>query len=130
VALPKPARMKWIKEVLERWGGLEPDQLSSGEDAEKLAQRRYLAVEHGRDGSRRWFTAFKRLDQLLAFAVGRAYEDEWAFTAAYDLDTGEELEVRFHADVVRRSPWRLCGTPILARDASASPHREGDTTQP
>ncbi|MBM4049589.1 MAG: hypothetical protein FJ279_31220 [Planctomycetes bacterium] len=125
-----PARMKRIKEVLERWGGLEPDQLSSGEDAEKLAQRRYLAVEHGRDGSRRWFTAFKRLDQLLAFAVGRAYEDEWAFTAAYDLDTGEELEVRFHADVVRRAPPRVPDRPILAGEASAAPHREGDTTPP
>jgi hypothetical protein len=115
--------MRRIKEVLERWGGLESDQIASGEDAARLAQRRYLTVEHGRDGSRRWFTAFERLDQLLRFAAGRAYEDEWAFTAAYDLDTGEELDVRFHADVARRPPRRLCGPPrrVFDKPIPASP---------
>ena len=56
-------------------------------------------VEHGRDASRRWYSAFDDLEETLTYAVGRVTEDEWGFTAAYDLDTGEKLGLRFHEEV-------------------------------
>ena len=95
-------RMKWLKAIIEKWGSLEDDQVADGESEETLAQRRYLVVEHGRDASRRWYNAFDDLEEALACAVEKVTEDEWGFTAAYDLDTGEELELKFRAEVVGR----------------------------
>ena len=92
-------RMKWIKAIVGRWGALEDDQVAVGDDEEALARRRYLVVEHGHDASRRWYSAFDDLEEALTYAVGRVTEDEWGFTAAYDLDTGEKLGLRFHGEV-------------------------------
>lgn len=95
-------RMRWIKAIIEKWGSLEDDQVTGEESEEALAQRCYVVVEHGRDASRRWYNGFDDLEEALAYAVERVTEDEWGFTAAYDLDTGEELGLRFRAEVVGR----------------------------
>ena len=106
-----PTGMKWIAEILSIWRGLESDQMADGDSPESLAQRRYLVVEHGRDCSRRWFSAFDEIEEVLTFAAQRSREDEWAFTAAYDLETGEELKLEFHAQLAGRKPIHAPATP-------------------
>ncbi len=108
-----PIRMDHLTRIVTQWGGLEDDQLSQGDMAETLAQRRYLVVEHGRDGARRWFNTFAHVEEALNYAGTRAVEDEWGFTAAYDLDTGQELKLEFSARIAER-----CGNACLT-DSSA-----------
>lgn len=96
-------RLEWLGKILEKWHGLEDWQLMDDSE-ESLAQHRYLVVEHGRDCSRRWFTTFDTMEEVLTYAAERVHEDEWAFTAAYDLETGEELELTFHAEFAGRKP--------------------------
>jgi len=97
-------RIEWIYEIFAEWQGLEDCQLADGDTVESLAQRRYLVVEHGRDAERRWFHPFNHPEDALDFAASRAVEDEWGFTAAYDLDTGEELKIEFCGRIAERKP--------------------------
>jgi len=96
-------RLEWLAKILKKWHGLEDWQLMDDSE-ESLSQHRYLVVEHGRDCSRKWFTTFDSVEEVLIYAVERVHEDEWAFTAAYDLATGEELELKFHAELTVRKP--------------------------
>jgi len=89
--------------VIEHCGGLEGDQEAEEEIASSLGGR-YLVVENGRDGSRRWFTSFTTLNEMLRYAASRAREDEWGVTNAYDLDRGEKLTVEIVAHVIDRVP--------------------------
>ena len=97
-------KTEWLTGIMEKWGGMEGDQMIMGHTEESLAEHRYLVVEHGRDCSRRWITAFDDMQEVLTYAVEHVREDEWAFTAAYDMDTREELELTFHAALAGRKP--------------------------
>lgn len=124
-------RIARVHEILAKWNGLEDDQLVGGDTAESLARRRYLVVEHGRDGERRWFNPFNHLEEALDFAASRAVEDEWGFTAAYDLDTGQELKIEFCGKVVEREPidGLRSPSPVSSGAVSAEPTRTDGSVQ-
>ena len=100
---PTTSRQTVRDGVIEHCGGLEGDQEAEEEIASSLGGR-YLVVESGRDGSRRWFTSFTTLNEMLRYAASRAREDEWGVTNAYDLDRGEKLTVEIVAHVIDRVP--------------------------